>query len=290
MRKWRTEWATKILQRFSNMAPLARINSAPKAAPSCPIDSSEFATFLRDIFSTANGDYEILPKDLIATIPKFSLDDLNKGLQKMANCRCADEHGIVIEMIKHGSLELKWHILCCFNQYIEAGEFDSDWHQIVFSMLPKTGDLKQVSNWRPTAILPILYKLFARMVYHRISPTLLSKQSRDQFGFTPGVRIDDALMIAECVSSYHIEFNIPVWFVSLDLRKAFDRVDYAALFQALRHCELPDGYIALLQQLYSTQYGSANGSDRFKIERGVKQGHVLTALFIKCILDFAISK
>ena len=126
MRKWRTEWATKILQRFSNMAPLARINSAPKAAPSCPIDSSEFATFLRDIFSTANGDYEILPKDLIATIPKFSLDDLNKGLQKMANCRCADEHGIVIEMIKHGSLELKWHILCCFNRYIEVSEFDSD--------------------------------------------------------------------------------------------------------------------------------------------------------------------
>ena len=64
----------------------------------------------------------------------------------MANLRCADEHGIVIEMIKHGSAQLKWHILCCFNRYLAVGEFDADWHQTVFTMLPKTGDLKQVSN------------------------------------------------------------------------------------------------------------------------------------------------
>ena len=77
-------------------------------------------------------------------------------------------------------------------------------------MLPKTGDLKQVSNWRPIAIIPILYKLFARMVYHRISPILLAKQSRDQFGFAPGFRIEDALMIADSVAAYNLEFNIHV--------------------------------------------------------------------------------
>ena len=94
------------------------------------------------------------------------------------------------------------------------------------------------------------------MVYHRISPILLAKQSRDKFGFAPGVRIEEALMIAESVAAYHLEFNIPVWFVSLDLRKAFIRVDHSALFEALCHCGLPDGYIALLQQLYADQHGS----------------------------------
>ena len=130
-------------------------------------------------------------------------------------------------------------------------------------MLPKTGDLKQVSNRRPIAILPILYNLFARMVCLRILPICLAKRPRNQFGFTPGVRIEDALMIAESVAAYHLEFNIPVWFVSLDMRKAFDRVDHSALFEALRHCGLQDGYIALLQQLYADQHGSANRSDAF---------------------------
>ena len=52
---------------------------------------------------------------------------------------------------------------------------------------------------------------------------LLAQQSRDQFVFTLGNRIEDAWMIAESVAAYHLEFNIPVWFVSLDLRKASDR-------------------------------------------------------------------
>ena len=70
---------------------------------------------------------------------------------------------------------------------------------------------------------------------------VLAKQSRDKFKFIPNVRIEDAFMIAESV----IEFNMLVWFVILDLRKAFDRVDYSTLFEALRNCGLPDGYIAL---------------------------------------------
>ena len=59
-------------------------------------------------------------------IPKFSFDGLSTGLQTIANVRCADEHGIVIEMIKHGSAQLKLHILCCFNKYLPVGEFDTD--------------------------------------------------------------------------------------------------------------------------------------------------------------------
>ena len=50
MRKWRTEWATLLLQRFSNLAPLSRINSQQKTSPSCPIDATHFVNVLRDIF------------------------------------------------------------------------------------------------------------------------------------------------------------------------------------------------------------------------------------------------
>ena len=172
---------------FSKLAPRSRINSAPKTFLSCPIDAADFANFLRDIFSSNHPDYDELPQHLLATIPKFSLDDLKNDLQKIANLRCADENGIVIEIIKHGSNQLKWHILCCFNRYLAVGEFDADWHQTDFTMLPKTSDLKQVWNWRPIAISSILYILFALMVYHRISQIIFAKQSRDHFKFTPGI-------------------------------------------------------------------------------------------------------
>ena len=161
---------------------------------------------------------------------------------------------------------------------------------MIFSMPPKSGDLAQVSNWRLIAILQILYKLFARMLYHRFSPILFDHQSRDQMGFTPGKRIEETLMIAECIASYNIEFNLLVWFVSLDLRSAFDRVDHAAFFDALYQCNLPMGYIAFLQRLYASQRGSVNESQEFVIDRCVKQGDVLSPVLFNCILDVALKK
>ena len=104
------------------------------------------------------------------------------------------------------------------------------------------------------------------------------------------VRIEDVLMIAECIALYSLEFNMPIWFVSLDLKKAFDRVDHAALFDSLRRCGIRDGYVALLQRLYASQYGSANSSREFDISRGVKQGDVLSPMLFNCILDAAMSK
>ena len=76
-------------------------------------------------------------------------------------------------------------------------------------MLPKDGDLTLPSNWRPIAILPIMYKLFARMVYNRIAPSLFNSQSKDQHAFTSHIRLEDALVVVENVVEYALEFDTP---------------------------------------------------------------------------------
>ena len=64
----------------------------------------------------------------------------------------------------------------------------------------KGEDLLQVSNWRPIVILPILYKIFARLLYNRIALGLFVYQSLDQHTFTSNARIEDALLYAEVSS------------------------------------------------------------------------------------------
>ena len=44
---------------------------------------------------------------ILENIPSFTLDELNKGLTALANLRCADDDGIVVEILKHGSQLLK---------------------------------------------------------------------------------------------------------------------------------------------------------------------------------------
>ena len=117
-------------------------------------------------------------------------------------------------------------------------------------MLPKDGDTTQLKNWRPIAILPIMYKLFARLLYNRISPILFSWLSEEQHAFTPDKRIEDALLQAEIVIEHSLEFNIPLWLLSMDLRKAFDTVSHEHLLSSLGYHGLDPAYITLLQRLY----------------------------------------
>ena len=152
-------------------------------------------------------------------------------------------------------------------------------------MLPKTGDLTDAQNYRPIAILQIFYKIFSRMLYGRIRPLLDAQQSEEQTGFRAGIRIEDALMIFETMASRCAEFQLPLWMASLDLKKAFDRVEHFALFEALRDQGLPEAELAILLDLYWDQTGSANGSRRFSILRGIKQGERFSSLFFNVVIE-----
>ena len=75
--------------------------------------------------------------------------------------------------------------------------------------------------------------------------------------------------------------------VSLDMRKAFDRIQFMPLFEALRSQHVPEEYIALLVLLYNNQFGMVNGSEHFEIKRGVKQGDVISAMLFNAGLEMA---
>ena len=82
------------------------------------------------------------------------------------------------------------------------------------------------------------------------------------------------------------EWKFPIWMASLDLRKAFDRIEYHALFDALREQGVGDNYLALLASMYSNQTGCIRGSKKyFNIERGVQQGDIISPVFFNAALE-----
>ena len=76
----------------------------------------------------------------------------------------------------------------------------------------------------------------------------------------------------------------------MDLKKAFDSIDHNAFFDALRQHDIPDEYVNLVMMLYSKQTGVVHNSKGFHIQKGVKQGDVLSAIFFNCLLDVVFER
>ena len=106
-------------------------------------------------------------------------------------------------------------------------------------------------------------------MYDNISSNLFQRQSVDHHGFFPGIRIEDVSTCAEVAIEHHQGCTLPLWMLSMDMRKAFDTIDHPALIRALRCREFPEAYVALLSMLYVNQMASVSGSSKFQIQRGV---------------------
>ena len=81
-----------------------------------------------------------------------------------------------------------------------------------------------------------------------------------------------------------------LWLASLDLSKAFDRLEWGQLFYALELQGVPQNYRHLLAALYSDQKGTIPKLGEFPILRGVKQGDVLNPVLFNAGLQLAMER
>ena len=58
----------------------------------------------------------------------------------------------------------------------------------------------------------------------------------------------------ENVCSKSMEWSVPMWCASLDWREAFDRIEYNAVFDALKVQGVPYAYLKLIPSLYHGRF------------------------------------
>ena len=124
-------------------------------------------------------------------------------------------------------------------------------------VLFKKGDAKLLDNYRPVSILPILYKVFSRVLNERIKGHLDARQSQDQPGCRSSFGCDDNLFTLAALRQKADEFQMPVWVAAVDFRKAFDSVEQDAMMSLLETLEVPNIYIEIIKRLYRNQGGGS---------------------------------
>ena len=276
---------------FSNLRRLESLHRHPviKTSSGGP-DFGKCAELLADVYKAADTEslHSTTFNNRPNNIPPISVEEISIAIKCMRKGKAPDRQGVLIEMLLHAGESVLQDLAIFYNGIIQTGIIPETWRESFFTLLHKGGDSIDPNNWRPIAVLSIPYKLLARIVFNRIRGILDAQQSQEQFGFQKKRSTSDAMIVAESLISQSLEFNVDLWLVSVDLRKAFDRVEHGPLFEALQRQGLPACYIHLLRAIYKDQYGLVGDNLRFPITRGVRQGDVLSPLLFNCVLEDAM--
>ena len=215
-----------------------------------------FAHVLGEIFG-GNPHRPCRPPNL--TENPWTLHEFQCAVRRMKIHKGADEAGLVAELLKNSSDDFQEDLLRLFNDILCTGNFPPCWSKTLFQMLAKKARAQQPSDFRPIANIRLLYKTFAFMILARIEASLETHQPEEQHGFRKHRRMDEHLLTATLFLDKAWDKGIPVWIVSLDLSKAFDRVNWDALWLALHDHGISKHLVWILQLIYSNQSGEVQG-------------------------------
>ncbi|KAE8187084.1 hypothetical protein CF328_g7024, partial [Tilletia controversa] len=135
-------------------------------------------------------------------------------------------------------------------------------------LLPKTGDLSNLANYRPISISNSYVRTLARMLSARLLTVASFLLPWNQAAFIPGRRTTlvsgllQGLIDTAAAPEVHPAAPSAFFVVSLDQRKAYDRVRHEWLFACLQRLGIPPLLLLLLSALYSsasTRVSTADG-------------------------------
>lgn len=181
-----------------------------------------------------------------------------------------------------------------FDDVIQChGEVPARWKETRLRVLFKSGDARCPDNYWPISILPILLKLFSRVMHARIADLLTSAQSHDQAGFRGGYSCDDHLFTLTLLHEKCSEWEMPFWIAAIDFRKAFDTVEREELWSASQEQQIPAPYICALRRLCTDQTGTIveqKQSRPFSITRCTTQGDPISSPLFNAVFEKAMAK
>ena len=295
----KTYW--RILNKFLNKCKIPRI--PPLFFQNKFITNyEEKTTLFNNFFSSQCTPFVTnseLPELHFLTNSRISTFDINMNEIKdiINGLSTKKAHGpdhISVNMVKLCGHHLYVPLKIIFINILETGIFPDQWKEANVTPVHKKNDKQIISNYRPISLLPVLAKVFERIIFKNLYNYLVSNNliTKNQSGFRPGDSCTNQLLslVHEIQTAFDHRKCLEVRSVYLDMSKAFDKVWHEGLIFKLKQNGIEGKFLNLLQNYLTNrkQRVVLNGmeSNWGEIKAGVPQGSVLgPLLFLVYIND-----
>ena len=146
----------------------------------------------------------------------------------------------------------------------------------------KKGDLPDCNNWRRVTLLPVISKIFCRMMLERIKIGIHNGSTTEQ------------IFSLKNILEQAIEWREGLYIHLVDFEKAFDSVRRESLWNIMRSYGIPGRMVRVIADIYEdfecAVIDGSETSDWFKIKSGVKQGCVMSGFLFLLTLDWIMRK
>ena len=237
-------------------------------------------------------DYHGFP---ISECQAFDVELISNLIDDMKRGKAAGLDGLTSEHLKFSHPILAVILCKLFNLFVSCSHIPRSFGLSYTVPIPKCDGRKRsvtVDDFRGISISPVISKLFELCVLDRYSDYF--NTSDHQFGFKKHTGCCHVVFSVRNVIDHYVANGSTVNVCTLDLSKAFDRMNHYVLFVKLMEKKLPSEILNIMEKWFilsetCVRWGDQN-SAFFKLSAGVRQGGVLSPFLFAIFIDGLVNK
>jgi hypothetical protein len=120
-----------------------------------------------------------------------------------------------------------------FNKSLSLGYFPDIWKKSFVTPIHKTGDLHNVTNFRPISKMSIIPKMFEALITRKLSKIFSQVICKNQHSFRHNISINTNILLYQSKILEALNDRVQLDSIYTDFQKAFDKVQLNLLLNKL---------------------------------------------------------